>query len=162
MALFSASGSKIFIGAVKVPGATDFTAADFTSETWTEIGEVESIGSFGDTSELITSNVLSRGRTRKAKGTKNAGSMEVTMNSDYADTGQLALRAAAAARDSYSFKIEFADKPSAGASPKNSVRYFAALVMSANDQADEANAIIKLTSTLEINSNVVVVHASAT
>ncbi|MFG1214987.1 phage tail tube protein [Xanthobacter sp.] len=162
MALFSASGSKIFIGAVKVPGSADFVAADFTAEDWTEIDEVESVGSFGDTSELITSNVLSKGRTRKAKGVKNAGTMEVTMNADYGDEGQLALRAAAAARDSYAFKVEFPDKPAAGASPKNSVRFFTALVMSASDQMDEANAIIKLTSTLEINSNVVVVHASAT
>ena len=161
MALFSASGSKIFIGAVKVPGPADFVAADFAAEDWTEIDEVESVGSFGDTAELITSNVLSKGRTRKVKGVKNAGAMEVTMNADYGDEGQLALRAAAA-RDSYAFKVEFPDKPAAGASPKNSARYFTALVMSASDQMDEANATIKLTSTLEINSNVVVVHASAT
>ncbi|MFG1340560.1 hypothetical protein [Xanthobacter autotrophicus] len=163
MSIYGISGSKIYIGGVKEPAnGGDLLATDFTSQTWAEITPVESIGALGDTTELSTFNAIGIGRTFKRKGVANAGSMEVVMGADYADTGQLAVRAAAGTKNSYAFKIEFNDKPAAGASPKNSLRYFTALVMSASEALDDANGILKLTSTLEINSNVVVVHASAT
>ncbi|MFG1349663.1 hypothetical protein [Xanthobacter autotrophicus] len=163
MSIYGVSGSKIYIGAAKEPAnGADLAAADFTSQTWTEITPVESIGALGDNAEVSTFDVIGIARTQKRKGVANAGSMEVVMGSDYADAGQLALRAAAAAKGSYAFKIEFNDKPATGAAPKNSLRYFTALVMSASEALDDANSILKLSSTLEINSNVVVVHASAT
>lgn len=163
MSIYGISGSKIYIGGAKEPAnGADMVAADFTSQTWTEITPVESIGALGDSAEVSSFNAIGIGRTLKRKGVANAGSMQVVMGCDYADAGQLAVRAAAIAKGAYAFKIEFADKPATGASPKNSLRYFTALVMSASEQLDDANGTLKLNSTLEINSNVVVVHASAT
>lgn len=157
---FATAGSKLDIGAAKAFNGTDFVASDFTSGTpvYTEIGGTTNLGSAGDTSELITSNHISEARTRKLKGTRNAGSMTVAMDLDYSDAGQLALIAAEKTKDTYAFRVTFNDAP-VGGTP--SVRYFVALVMSAAEQWDEANSVMKLNATLEIDSNIVRVAAAA-
>ena len=156
--LFATAGSTIHIGGAAMPFSdTDFTSSDFSSVTWTEIKGTTNIGSAGDTSELITSNHVAVSRTRKLKGTRNAGSMELVCDLDYADAGQLALVAAEKTRDTYPIKITFNDAPSGGTP---SERYFVALIMSATEQWDEANSVMKLNSTLEIDSNIVRVAAA--
>lgn len=158
-ALFATAGAKIYIGPAKVFSDTDFIATDFTTglPTYTEIGGTTNLGSFGDISELITSNRVAAERTRKAKGTRNAGAMQIISDLDYADAGQLALIAAEKVRETYSFKVEFNDAPSGGTP---SIRYFVALVMSSGEQLDEANSVMKLNTTLEIDSNIVRVAAA--
>jgi hypothetical protein len=158
--LLVTAGSKLSIGAPKAFDGTDLLAADFTtgSPAWTEIGGTTNLGSAGDTSELITSNQISAARTRKAKGTRNAGSMAVVCDIDLTDPGQIAVIAAEKTRESYAFKLEFNDAP-AGGTP--STRYFVAYVMSASEQLDEANSATKLNATLEIDSNIVRVPAAA-
>ncbi|MCR5856572.1 hypothetical protein [Mesorhizobium sp. J428] len=157
--LFATAGAKLHIGAIKTFAGTDFVATDFTtgSPTWTEIGGTTNLGSVGDVSELITSNQIGAARTRKAKGTRNGGSMQVVCDLDYADAGQLAVVAAEKTHDSYAFRLTFNDAP-AGGTP--SIRYFTAFVMSAAEQFDEANSVMKLNSTLEVDSNIVRVAAA--
>lgn len=151
--------TKIYIGAAKAFNGTDFVASDFTTGTpvWTEIKGTTNLGGAGDTSELITSNQVGSGRTRKAKGTFNAGQMALVCDINTTDPGQIAIIAAQAVRDSFAFKVEFNDAP-AGGTP--STRYFTAFVMDAREQYDEANSVMKLNATLEIDSNVVRVAAA--
>jgi len=158
--LFSTAGSKIYIGAAKAFNGTDFIATDFTtgSPVWTEIGGVTDLNKIGDTAELITSNQVAVARTRKMKGTRNAGSSQLVADLDYADPGQLALIAAEKTKLTYAFKIVLSDSP-AGGTP--SARYFVALVMSAAENYSEANSAMKLEATLEIDSNIVRVDAEA-
>ena len=158
--LLVTANTKISIGVAKAFTGTDFIETDFTSgsPTWTEIKGTTNLGGAGDTSELITSNQVGSGRTRKAKGTRNAGSMQLVCDIDIADAGQLALIAAEKTRDSYAFKLEFNDAPSGGTP---STRYFTAFIMSASEQYDEANSVMKLNATLEIDSNIVRVAAAA-
>ena len=155
--LFVTAGSTVHIGGAKAFTGTDFTSSDFSGETWVEGGGLTNLGGVGDTSELITSEQISRNRTRKAKGTRNAGSMELMFDIDYADAGQLAFIAAEKAKESYAIKVTFNDAPSGGTP---SERYFVALVMSAREQYDEANSVMKLAVTLEVDSNVVRVVAA--
>ncbi|MGV8831252.1 MAG: hypothetical protein ACOH2N_04680 [Devosia sp.] len=152
--------SKLSIGPALAFDNTDFIASDFTTgtPTYVLIGGTTNLGSAGDTSELITSNQIDAGRTRKAKGTRNAGSMAVICDIDIADAGQLALIAAEKSRESFSFMLEFNDAPSGGTP---SIRYFSAFVMSTAEQYDEANSVMKLNATLEIDSNIVRVAAAA-
>lgn len=156
--LFATAGSKLHIGAAKAFAGTDFIATDFTtgSPVWTEIGGTTNLGSAGDTSELISSNHIAAARTRKLKGVRNAGTMTVVADLDYADAGQLALIAAEKAKETYAFRVTFNDAPTGGTP---SIRYFVALVMSAAEQWDEANTVMKLNGTLEIDSNIVRVAA---
>lgn len=157
--LFATAGAKLFIGPPKAFLDVDFTEADFTagSPAYLEIGGLTNLGTLGDTSELLTSNQISVSRTRKFKGSKNGGSMQVVADLDYADGGQLALIAASMDDATYSFKLVFNDAP-AGGTP--SVRYFTSLVMSAAEQLNEANNVMALNSTLEIDSNIVRVSAA--
>jgi hypothetical protein len=162
MTIYSTAGSKVFIGGALPPKSVDFVASDFTSQTWVEIGNLESIGSMGDTAAEITFDNIGKARTEKLKGSRNAGNMEVTMGIDYSDVGQIALLAAEKTVFDFAIKIEFNDKPATGASPKNSQRLFIAKVMSASEALDTANSVMKLTASLGINSNIVKVAASAT
>lgn len=162
MSTFTAIGTKVSIGPAKTPVAgTDLTATDFTTgATWKELGELRTMGAVGDTWDVSEINLLGVQRTQKVKTNVKSGSAELVMNADYANEGQLALRAAAGATTAYAFKVEFADKPATGATPKNSVRYFTALVTSVTDDVEDSISVVK--STIEVNSNIVVVHASAT
>lgn len=161
MAIFTTSGAKVSIGAALPSKATDFVAADFTSQTWVLIGNTESIGSFGDQSESVTFNDIGRSRTLKLKGSRDAGDLELVCGLNWEDAGQAALVAAEKTIFDFAFKVEFNDAP-AGASPKNSIRYFVGKVMSASESLEESDNVAKLNTTISINSNIVKIAASAT
>ncbi|HEU5019686.1 MAG TPA: hypothetical protein VFT69_17145 [Pseudolabrys sp.] len=154
--LFPVAGAKIYIGPAQAAPDDDIAAADFTSTTWTEIADWTQCGSFGDTSALITTAVISRGRDVKQKGTKNAGSMQNVFAVNADDAGQIALIAAKTSNSNFPFKIEWDDAPSGvGATP--TIHYFVGLVMSAQEAGGGPNTVRSLNATIEINSNVVTV-----
>lgn len=104
--LFAVGNSKIFIGGRANPKGT-VTAADFAGEAWVEIGEWTSAGAIGDTINVIEQDVISSGRVRKAKGTRNAGTMENTFIPDPTDPGQIRFKQAIDDCKPYKFKIEW-------------------------------------------------------
>jgi hypothetical protein len=156
--LFPTNGMKFFIGAAKEYADTDFVASDFTtgSPSWVEIKGTTDMGGFGDEATLISSEHVGSGRTRKAKGSRNAGQMALVCDLDYADPGQLAAIAAEKNRGGHAFKVVLNDAPAGG---KASERYFTALVMSARENFGGANSPMQLNITLEIDSNIVRVAA---
>lgn len=158
MSLYPVAGCKIYIGGALADKAIDFVAADFTSQTWVLIDGWSQMGPIGDTSQLITTALINRGRDVKQKGTKNSGSMANVFAKIDADAGQVALLAAERTRNNYAFKIELNDTPAAPDSTP-SQRLFIGLVMGAQEQGGEANTIRNLNSTIEINSNIVSVAA---
>ena len=160
--LFPVAGCKISIGpAMDLPDA-DVAAADFSSVVWTEIKNWTSMGTIGDAAALITTQLIDQSRDKKQKGTRNAGSMQNVFANAPTDPGQLAVIAAEKTNQNYPIKIELNDKPAVGASPKNSLRYFIALVTNAQETGGEANTVRNLNTTFEINTNIVRVAASAT
>lgn len=157
MPIFATAGTKVFIGSVLNAKSEDFVAADFTAQVWEQINNVESIGAFGDTATEVTFDDIGKNRTQKLKGTRNAGNMELVVGIDYSDAGQIAILAAEKSIHDYAFKIEFNDAP-AGGTP--SQRMFIAKVMSAPEELDTANNVMKMNATLGINSNIVRVNAT--
>jgi hypothetical protein len=156
--IFAVAGATIDIGQPLAAQSADFVEADFAGQSWVNIGWPESIGSFGDESSEITFEAISEGRTQKLKGTRNAGNLELVCGVDYEDQGQVTLRGAETETFDYAFRVTFNDAPSGGTA---SIRYFIAKVMSAREQLDGANNVIRLNATLGINSNIVRVPASA-
>ncbi|MDQ7775542.1 MAG: hypothetical protein Q4615_06335 [Paracoccus aminovorans] len=158
MTIYATNGTRIFIGPALAAKSTDFVLADFPTagSGWVEIGETEGLGTVGDTSAEITFDGIASSRTRRLKGTRNAGSMEVVCGIDSADPGQIAAVAAEKTPHDYAFKMVLNDAP-AGGTP--SERYFVAKVASAAEQYDSANSVMKLNITLWVNSNVVKVDA---
>ena len=162
--LFATAGTKVSIGSIMAYSGDELSVSDFSEQSWTRITGTTNLGASGDSAELITSNQIDSGngdstnsRVRKLKGARNAGSMTVICDLDYGDAGQVALVAAEKEQDTFAFKIEFNDAP-AGGTP--SVRYFVAMVMSAAEELNEANNVMSLNATLEIDSNIVRVAAA--
>lgn len=151
MSIYATNGARFYIGGTLATKSTDFTEADFTGQTWTEIGETESLGSVGDTSSEITFDSINASRTRRLKGTRNAGTMEIVCGLDPDDAGQLAAIAAERAAGDYAFRVVLSDGVSE--------RMFIAQVGGASEQFDSANSVTKLNLTLWVNSNVVKVAA---
>lgn len=156
--IFATAGSKISIGSVMSAQSDDFIASDFDSQSWLQIGWPETLGAFGDAAAAITFDAISEGRTQKLKGNRNAGDMQCVFGIDSSDHGQQALRTAETTPYDYAFRVEFNDAPSGGTP---SIRYFIAKVQTVTEQLDGANNVVKLNSTLAINSNIVRVAATS-
>lgn len=163
MAIYSMKGAKISIGLAVAMKSGAWVAGDFTTPltTKTEIKEPETLAATGEEfAELAFENVTD-GTVRVLKGARKGGLLEFTHGHDYADAGQVALKAAFEAETDYAFEIEWADKPTAGAAPKNSRRMFIGKVMKMSD-GGEGIGVGKLTYSVQLNSNIVRVNASAT
>lgn len=162
MGVYSIAGSKFEVGAVVALKATDFVAADFTAPMTgaKEVGEPETLGSMSDPWETEAFTNVTNARTRKVKTVKAGSTVEITCGADPADAGQLAMRAAKETQDNYAMRLTLADKPASGSTPKNSTRSFIGLVTNVED--DPSGKIGKVKFTIEINSNIVATHASAT
>lgn len=107
--LYPVAGSKMYIG-LKVAGKSEVSLADFTAQEpyWEEVGGWANAGAVGDTTEIITQNLINQRRTLKAKGTSDAGTMENTFVPMPNDPGQIQMRAAIASGcKPYAFKIEW-------------------------------------------------------
>ena len=66
MTIYATAGSKLYIGGVLPMKSADFVEADFTSQTWKEVGGLESLGTLGDTSQAITQSIIGEGRDKEA------------------------------------------------------------------------------------------------
>ncbi len=155
--IFATAGAILYIGGSLPAQTSDFVLGDFAGQSWVQVSWMENIGAFGDEAATITFDAIEQQRTQKLKGTRNAGDMSLVCGIDYEDAGQVAIRAAEATPNNYAFKVQFNDAP-VGGTP--SERYFIALVMTAREQLDTANNVMKLNATLGINSNIVRVNAA--
>lgn len=138
------------------------TASEFAALTWTEVTGTTDIGEFGDDVEIINVDTIDTGTRTKLKGVVDWGDMELVVVRDPADAGQVALRTALGSTLAHNFKVELTDKPATGASPKNTVIYFRALVASGKNQIGGVNDPTKQSFKLAISGVGVTVPASAT
>ena len=156
--IFATAGSKLYVGQATPTQVAPFVENDFAGQSWVEIGWLENIGEVGDSAASIKFDSIEQQRTVKLKGNRDAGDMTVVCGIDYEDPGQIALLAAEALPNNFSFKLLFNDKPVGGSS--GSIRYFVALVMTARERLDTANNVMKLNATVAVNSNIVRVAAT--
>jgi hypothetical protein len=163
MAIYSMKGAKLYIGAAVAMKSGAWVVGDFTTPlaAKTEIKEPEALAMAGEEFAETAFENITDGTVRVLKGARKGSLMEFTHGHDYADAGQVAVKAAFEAEGDYAFELEFADKPTAGASPKNSRRLFIGKVMKMSD-GGEASGVAKLTFSVQLNSNIVRVNASAT
>lgn len=149
------AGSKIYIGRRVASREDDVALADFTGSTWTEIKGWTAAGPVGDSQELISQNIISQGRTQKAKGTLNAGRMENTFKPLPNDAGQLLFKAATKSCSDYEFKVEWA----AGCAPSDVVTISIAspgVITWPGGHGLEAGSPIKFTTTGTLPTGLVV------
>lgn len=153
MSVQSASGCKFYIGPSNSVATTE---AAYDALSYTEVGEIENIGEFGDAIKQIDFTALADARVRKFKGSKDAGTITIDFGLDPDDTGQAALETArdetSAALEEYAFKVELNDSP--GTNP--TTYYFRGLVLEAGKvNIGTVDNIIRSRAMVAINSAIV-------
>lgn len=153
MTINSAGGSRIYLGttlAVNTNQSSPAVVAEFATDTYTEVGEVEDLGEFGDEAEEITFTALKDARVRKLKGPKNAGTIAVVSGDDPLDAGQDAMISAEASNLDFNFKVELNDAVSLSGTP--SIHYFRGKVMSKRLNVGNVSNVVRRTFNVGINS----------
>ena len=163
MAIQTGSGATIAIGATiygsPITAGPANTLAEFRVITYTTIGEVSEIGEFGDERTIVPFISLADGRTRKARGSADAGDVQITFAYDAADAGQDAIATAFAVSsqnlDQYPFRVRLNDATGTG-SPTNigTTYYFGAKITQLRTQSISNDGIVTRVATLAINTAV--------
>lgn len=154
MSVTTASGARLFIG----PTTPAADAAAYAALDWVEVGEVESLGEFGDEAADVTFTSLSDARVRHLKGARDAGVMSVVVGRDPLNAGQIAVRAAEKTKFAFAFKVEAAD--ALDANDTDSIFYFHALVQSAKENFGESDNVVRTNFNLGITTAIVEVPAT--
>ncbi|KAF1310962.1 hypothetical protein BLX42_11300 [Pseudomonas sp. SG-MS2] len=150
MSVNTGAETRIYIGprlTADLPVDRAAAITQLSGLIYTEVGEVESIGDYGDTINDLTFASLASGRARHLKGLADAGSTELVIGFDAGDAGQLKLVEAFLDRSRYDypFKVVYVD---------GETDYFAAKVMSNKKSGITVEGILKRNVTLGINSEI--------
>lgn len=148
MAYTTAAGTALAISAGH-PATQD--AAGFVALTYTEVGAVEKIGTFGGTFAKVEFQPLKGGKIKR-KGSVDYGTLNPTMALDEADAGQILMRTAAnnTANTLYSFKVTRQD---------GSIIYCEGLVFGMPETIDGADTINMSSPTIEVDKQPIYVAA---
>lgn len=157
MAVETAAGSRLYISTT-IPASSTDTQQEFEALSYTEVGEVEEIGEFGDQVGQATFTALANRRVRKFKTSYDAGDLTVTVGFDSGDAGQDAMMTALANDFDYAIKVTL-DDGSAGSPSSPSTFYFLAKVMGGRLTVSNVDAIVRRNFTLGISSAIVQVDA---
>lgn len=152
----AATGAKLFVGGVQNIKAP--MLSDYVDDSYVEVGEIESIGNFGDTTSPISFTSLADSRVQKIKGPRDAGNSTIVFADDPTDEGQAALNAAEAEIYDYNFYVQLNDALSIGGD--GSKHYFKAKVMGKEIVVGSATNVVKRNIVLGINSAITEVAAS--
>lgn len=144
MAIQTGAGSSIAISTTAFSGTAD--AAGFGAKTYTNIAEVTTIPAFGKTYGIVEHKPLSTRYTKKLKTSYNNGSVTLDYALDTADAGQALLFAAVDSDSSYAYRVTMQN---------GTIYYFTAQATGSPIEVGNTDSIVKGTTTLEIDSNVV-------
>lgn len=104
---FSTVGSKIEI-ATGAP--TTFDATGYAAVTpYVEIGEIEDIGEYGAEDSILSRTPLKTGVVQKLKGGTDFGTLPLQSALVLGDPGHVAVIAAQASKNAYTFRITYQD-----------------------------------------------------
>jgi hypothetical protein len=126
---FTSSGTKLFVSAAAP--ATE-NAAGYAALTYTQVGEIITLGEFGVSVSPINVDFLDDEVTQKFHGQINAGDLSVTVGRASGDAGQIICETAVTSKAKLSCKVQFAD---------GSIQYFRAKVFSYTANAATGNIV---------------------
>lgn len=158
MAFNTAAGSTLAISTTTTTADDTTSQANFEALAYTPVGEVEEIPQFGDETQIVEFIALANSRVRKRKGSKNAGNLTIPVAFDSADTGQDAMRTAAAANSAYAFRIQLNDG-SDGSPSAPTTLFFVAYVTSDPINPGNVDNVVRQSFTLAIDSAIILVDA---
>ncbi len=145
----TAAGSALAISAVS-PATQDATG--YNALTFTEINQVEKLGSFGASFAKVEFQPLKGGK-QKYKGSVDYGALQPSIAIDNLDAGQNILQVASddETQKLYSFRVTY---------PDGAKRYFQGRSFGSPENADGADSMLMATPTIEICTKVIKVAAA--
>ncbi len=148
----TSAGTTIAISTAAVSAAFAADAAAYAGLTYTVIGEVSDLGSFGKKYNLVTFMPLADRKVVKRKGSYNNGTLSLKMGSAPTNAGQVALQSAANSDSSYGIKV---------VTQSGSVFYFTGQIMSFVLEVGSVDQIMGATAEIEIDNDIVAVGLTA-
>lgn len=150
----SLAGATISISAT-LPDTYDATGYASTDIVWTTVGEIENFGEHGGTKTITEFTPVATATVAKVGGSKNYGTMALTIGNLAGDAGQALLRTAFEATNThYSIKIEYSD---AGATT-NEKHYLDVIVAKCSNADGAVNDVRKLMVDLAVCRKPVIVN----
>lgn len=102
MTVATSAGTTLFVSA---SNPATFDEAGYDALSWTEVGEITNMGTFGRAYNLVTHNPIGNRSTQKFKGAFNEGSMQMSLGLDTDNAGQIIMKAASTSDNDYSFRV---------------------------------------------------------
>lgn len=149
MAVQTTAGTVLSLTAT-TPATYDEAGFTGVGMTYTDVGEIVDMGSWGREYNLVTHNPIGDRRTVKLKGSYNDGQVQLQLGRDLSDAGQTLLQTALNDDSDYYIKVAFQD---------GSVQYFAAKVMSYTTDAGNVDQVTGATVSIEISNDIIEVAA---
>ncbi|WP_294353319.1 phage tail tube protein [uncultured Sphingomonas sp.] len=144
MTSMTAAGSKL---AISVASPATLDVAGYSALSFTTIGQVEQLGAFGSTTEVVNFQPLD-GPLQKYKGPSNSGAIAPQLAHDDDDAGQTLLRTAADDKTSklYTFRVTL---------PNGARRFFGGRVFGYPETVGAANSMVMANPSIEISTDVI-------
>ncbi len=103
----TSAGTTLAVSAAppQILNGSSYLLSDFTALTFTTVGELSDLGSFGKKYNLVTFNPLGDRKTVKRKGSYNNGTLSLKLGSSPTNAGQIIMQAAADSDNSYCFRV---------------------------------------------------------
>lgn len=155
--LITGTDAQVWISDGSIANTVD-TTGEFAALTWIAVGLLESIPERGDESALVEGNVINEGRTRGAKGVRNAGAGGIVVFHDQSDAGQQELDTAQLSNNLWGLKISPRDRLSN--SGTDSIEYVRVLILSARKSQLASDSLARVTYNCKFNSQFYIVPAA--
>jgi hypothetical protein len=139
----TSAGTKLYVSAA---APATYNVAGFEALTFTEIGEITDLGSFGKKYNLVTFNALGDRKTVKRKGSYNNGTLSLKLGSSVTDAGQVIMEAQALLDTSPSFKVM---------TQSGSLYYFSGQVMGWMLEVGSVDQIMGASADVEIDNDII-------
>ena len=140
---FTSAGTTLQVSAA-LPATNDATG--FTALTYTKVGEVVDLGSYGKKFNLVTHNPIDDRKTVKRKGSYNGGTLSLKMARVPANAGQAILVTASNSDEAVSFKITLQN---------GTINYFQGMVMSYTTDIGSVDTITSASVDVEVSEDIV-------
>lgn len=146
------AGSTFAISTTSVASSFANDAASFGGLTYSLVGEVSDMGSFGKKYNLVSFSPIGSRNVVKRKGSANNGTMSIKMASAPLDAGQVKMLAASTNDASFAFRI---------ITQSGSTYYFTGQVMAFVLELGSVDQIMGASTDIEIDNDIVAVGLAA-
>jgi len=150
------SGAVLAISAT-LPATYDAAGYAATGLVYTTVGQIETFGNHGMTATVVEFTPVADATVQKFKGSKNYGTMSMTLGHLPGDAGQILLETASESTSRYSVKITY---PAGAGESTPEIRYLDVLVAKKENQDGAVNDVRKLSVDMALCRKPVVVAAT--